>query len=115
MQPKHLQHKSGGQITTISSIGHRTLEKVPYWFFLCDVTWRDGSKSVSTEVIPGMLCADHDNPEAKAELDKVMEAMNTHLLNHGKWLKKGKWVGDLLMHWQAKQPILVYPIDPLLT
>src|SRR3990167_1158333 len=93
MQIKHLLHKNGGRVTTVRSVGHRTWEKVQYWFYLCDVTWDDGSKSSGIEVMPDRLCADQSNPEAMAEINKVSEKLNEHLHEHGTWLKKGKWVG----------------------
>lgn len=110
MQTKHLLHKHGGRITAITGYGHRTIEKVPYWFFLCDVTWDDGTSRKEVEVLPDRICYGSDNPEGKAECDKAMGALSEHLRKHGRWLKKGKWIGDRLVHWVAKQPILVQTI-----
>ncbi len=104
MKPKHLFHKMGGRIVEIHGVGHRTLEKVPYWFFLCDVKWDDTGKTrEGIEVLPDRLCADQSIPEATAELDEAMKALNEHLRTHGKWLDKGKWISDHLVHWLPKK------------
>ena len=110
MQPQHLQHKNGGRVTAIHGVGHRTLERVPYWFYLCDVAWSDGTKSEGIEVMPDRLCANVVNPAAVAEINLVSDALMAHLRKHGRWLKKGRWIGDRLVHWISKEPALVVPI-----
>lgn len=105
MQIKHLWHKHGGRITEVLGVGHRTVEGVAYWFYLCNVNWTDGGVSEGIEVMPDRLCCSDDNPEAKVEFDRVSAALTSHLHEEGRWLKKGRWVGERLVHWVAKQPV----------
>jgi hypothetical protein len=109
MKTKHLIHKNGGTITAITGIGHRTVENVPYWFYQCDVTWDDGTKSSGVEVLPDRICADQSNAKAMVEINKASDALTKHLRENGKWLKKGQWVGDRLVHWVPRRdaPMLV--------
>jgi hypothetical protein len=110
MQTKHLRHKCGARITAVHSIMHATHEGVASWFFIGDLEFDTGTLEYK-DISPVQLCADHDNPDAKAELDKVLDAMNEHLLKHGRWLRKNKWVGDRLVSWEPKRPTHSTPIN----
>jgi hypothetical protein len=108
---KHLQHKHGGRITRIERIAHELAQPEDgrsrdVWFFVGDPEWRDGGKSQAIEIAPWALCADHDNPEAKAELDAVLEALNDYLHKHGQWRNEGKVQGWIAYREQSgERPI----------
>lgn len=93
MNTVHLEHKYGGSITSIDAVGHATNDGVAYWFYRGNVEWKDGGKSVGTEIPPWAVCFDHDIPEAHAEYGTVSERLNGYLGEHGKWhdtkFKKG--------------------------
>jgi hypothetical protein len=103
MMAKHLHHKCGARVTAIHAVAHETYKGVASWFFIGDLEFKKGKTLVNKDIGPIELCADLDNPEAKAELDKALEALNEHLLKHGRWLKKKKWVGERLVSWVPKR------------
>jgi hypothetical protein len=111
MQTKHLRLKCGARVTAIHSIAHETYKGVASWFFIGDLEFEKGKTLILEDIAPIQLCADLDNPEAKAELDKALEAMNDHLLKHGRWLKKQKWVGERLVSWVPKRSEHQTPIN----
>lgn len=102
MKAKYLSHKMGGRIPIVHGVGHHTHDGVPYWFYVCDVKWDDGTASDKTEVMPDRVICDGSNPKAAAEINKVSEALMDYLRDNGKWLKKGKWVDDRLINWIPK-------------
>lgn len=104
MQTQHLIHKHGGTITQVHGVGHRTDDGVPWWFFICDVSWDDGGKSARLEVAPDRLCADQSNADAMVEINAATKALSDYLIEHGRWLKKAKWVKDHLIHWTPRRP-----------
>lgn len=91
-----IHHKHGGRITAITKIAHDTegkgKNKRAFWFFVGDVDWFDATRSKSIEIAPIALCCDQDNPEAKAQLDKILEALHSYLLSNGEWTDRGVWV-----------------------
>lgn len=87
MQTKHLSIKHGAKVTAIDAVAHSTYKGVASWYFIGDLEWPGDITTYRREIAPFVLCADHDNPEAKAELDKVLGAMSDHLLAHGEWHK----------------------------
>jgi hypothetical protein len=107
---QHLQHKHGGRITRLEKIAH-TLNQPKdghsqdVWYFVGSVEWRDGGKSDSIEIAPWALCADHDNAEAKAEIDGVLEALNEYLHQHGEWRHGGKVQGWIAYRRNGERPV----------
>jgi hypothetical protein len=85
MQTKHMLHKNGGRIIAIHQVGHEVDAGVPWYFYIGDIEWNDGSKSCDKEIAPHQVCFDHDSEEAHAEYDKVAKALNDYLKQHGKW------------------------------
>lgn len=117
MQTKHLLLKSGGRITAIHSVAHSTYKGVASWYFLGDVSWTAEENNgraatlLNHEIPPHAICFDSDHEaEGKAEVAAIMEQMNEYLATKGKWLKKAKWVGECLVHWQPKQPTGLAPV-----
>ncbi len=103
MQVHHLEHKHGGRIVKVDAVEHATDRGVAYWFYRGDVEWRDGGKSVGTEIPPWAICYDHSIPEAHAEYDTCSAALNGHLLEHGEWLERTKFTRDgRAVAWVAK-------------
>jgi len=88
---KHVHHKHGGQITSVTGIGHH-LDKPSdgysrdYWFFIGDVTWRDGGNSVGIEIAPWAVC--YVDGEPRDEVDALMSALNKYLQAHGDWCER---------------------------
>lgn len=107
MLVKHLHHKLGGKITEIHAVGHETVDRIPYWFYVCSIEWIDGSHLKGAQrdhkVEPGRLCIDVADAEALAEINLVSERLNDYLRAEGRWLKAGKWIGDYLVHWLPKR------------
>ena len=101
MKTKHLLHKHGGRIIAIHSVGHSTHKKVAQWFYIGDVEWKDGGKSVGTEIPPWAVCFDHDIPEACAEYTTVVNKLNAYLVDNGEW-HNIRYVGDMAVSWTPK-------------
>ena len=38
------------------------MDGVPYWFYVCDVSWEDGKESMKIEVMPDRLCCSPSPP-----------------------------------------------------
>lgn len=91
MEIRHLEHKHGGRITSITAIEHFTDEYGASWEFRGRVEWGDGRASESAHISPALLCFDHDDPEAKAECDAVMARLNDYLRSNGKWTGRRGW------------------------
>lgn len=79
-----VEHKAGGKVLRITGIGHETARpqdgrSQDVWFYLGDVKWFDGSRSLALEISPNHLC----NPGP--ELDALGEALSDYLLAFGEW------------------------------
>ena len=85
METKHLEHKAGGKITVIEYVAHETYKGVASWHFIGSVVWSDGKKSDDIQISPISLCFDQTKPEAKAECDAVLKALNDYILEAGEW------------------------------
>ncbi|TFH43362.1 MAG: hypothetical protein E4H01_12155 [Lysobacterales bacterium] len=91
-EPAHINHKAGGKITLITGIGH-ALDKPQdgrsrdYWYFRGNVNWRDGTKSVNTEIAPPAVC--YSDAAGKPAVDLLMAALNDYLLANGEWCREG--------------------------
>ena len=107
MQTFHLLHKHGGRIVEVAAVGHHTdHDGVPYWYLKCAVEWDDG-KGISPrqyEIAPDRLAYDQTKHEANKEGSAVLDALSKYLRERGRWLKKGKWKGDKLIHWTPLKP-----------
>lgn len=103
MQTKHLLDKSGAKVTAIHSAHHSTYKGVASWYFMGDLEFVQGEGLENREIAPYMLCADHDNPEAKAELERVLAVMNDHLLKHGEWHKTRFTKDGRAVSWTPKE------------
>lgn len=116
MQTKHLRLKSGGRVTAIHAVAHSTYKGVADWYFLGDLVFSenpDGSErgAISREIPAWSLCADHSNPEAKAEIDFVMKELNDYLCARGKWLREGKHMKDgRVVHWVPTEKTGLVPL-----
>jgi hypothetical protein len=85
---KHTMHKAGGRVERVTRIGHtvarpRDGRSQDVWYFVGDVTWRDGSASKGTEIAPYALCADEGDREP--ELHGLFDLLTRYLLIHGSW------------------------------
>jgi hypothetical protein len=103
METKHLMNKHGARITAIHSVAHDTFRGVADWFYVGDLEWKDGGKSLASEIPPWAVCFDHDNQAAHAEYATISERMNEYLKTHGAWhdvkfMKDGRAVS-----WTPKQ------------
>lgn len=100
---KHLMHRNGGRITEVSAIAHSTHKGVAYWFFIGNVDWRDGSKSIDAEISPSCLVRDEDDDIGRREVDDLLRQMNAYLATVGEWhdqkIKKG-----LAYSWTPHKP-----------
>ena len=85
MQPKHLMHTNGGTIKEISGIGHESHKGVADWFYLCNVDWMDGTKSVNLHVAPWGICYDHEEGLAKIEYTFIETTLVQYLNSAGTW------------------------------
>ena len=94
MQVQFLQHKHGGRIVELYGVHHEApaAGKRGYWELSGHVQWADGSESPSAHIEPLAMCYDHDNPQACAEFDAVLEAINSHLREHGSFNADGEWI-----------------------
>lgn len=100
MKVHGLELRTGTRVTSVDGIGHKT-DGVAYWYFLCTLEY-DGTTKENYETIPSQLC--YTNDDGKETIHSLMEKMNAYLCSRGKWLKKGKWVGDYLVYWEPKKP-----------
>ena len=103
MQTKHLSHRFGGEVIAIHSVGHATEKGVGFWFFHGDIKWSGSGKvACDREIGPSALCIDGDKPEAKAELNSILDALNHYLGTEGRWHDQ-KSRGDLVYSWTPKK------------
>lgn len=105
MEIKHLKQKGGGRITAIHSVEHSTFEGVAEWYYIGDTDWGDGRPSINKPIMPWAVYFDHDLPEANTEYDKVSNALDAHLKQHGRW-HDTKWVKEMAVRWTPKKPKL---------
>lgn len=103
MKTVHLQHKHGGRITAIIAVAHSTHEKVADWFYRGDVEWRHGGKSVGTAIPPWAVCFDQANTAASEEYATISEALNTYLVEHGKWHDTKHMKDGRAVSWTPKK------------
>jgi hypothetical protein len=85
---QHVHHRHGGRITRITEIKHETAKpkggrSQDTWFFVGDVEWDDGTKSLNTEIAPWALAQDGD--AGHQEISGLLRAMNTYLAANGQW------------------------------
>lgn len=106
----NIQHRNGGTITRISHVGHETYKGVADWFFIGDVTWRDGSKSDDAKIAPFQLC--HDNDDEKAEIDRLMKQMNDYLASAGEWHAPESRSFGRVVSWTPKMKANLVEITP---
>jgi hypothetical protein len=100
-----LTHKSGGEILSISAVGHETYKGVADWFYLGAVKWPSGKVDAERQIYPWQLCFDHDDAGARAEFDAVSKALNDYLNDTGEWLEKPQHKRDgRIVHWKPKAP-----------
>jgi hypothetical protein len=103
MQIAHLQHRNGGRITAVHRIEHSSYKRVAEWFFVADIEWEDGGKTVEGPLPPWALCVVEDSPEARAEYATLTAKLNDYLADVGEW-HDGRMVNGMLVHWTPKEP-----------
>lgn len=90
-----IEHKHGGTISQIVAIGHNSVYKRAYWFFIAKVKWKDGpyrwrKSNDEVEVSPSLLCIP-DNGD-RTDLDKALNALAEYLRIQGEFNANGQWV-----------------------
>lgn len=89
-KPQHIVHRHGGKIVEIKSMTHQVNKpsggySMDGWWFVGDVEWSDGTKSVNHPIDPPMLCIDGDNDAGRQEVSALREAMMGYLRDNGEW------------------------------
>jgi hypothetical protein len=87
MKIEHLQHKLGGRIVEISAAEHETYKGVASWYFAGSVIFDDSKtqEPQACQLAPWVICADQDNPSAKAEAEAIFAALTAHMEMAGQW------------------------------
>jgi hypothetical protein len=88
--PTHLIHRHGGTILEVLSIGHRVATPAggrsrDAWFYVCRISWDDGSGDTSREWEVPPICVCYLGDEGHAEVCALNELLGAYLLEHGKW------------------------------
>jgi hypothetical protein len=106
-------HRFGGVVTP-THVGHKTDNRVAYWYIRGNVKWDDGTESVGTEITPDKLCIAEGADELRGHqhLNAVLDAMNAYLADTGAWLREPKRIRGMLVHWlphekDGEMPLLV--------
>jgi hypothetical protein len=95
-----ITHRNGGDITAVHAVGHETWRGVADWFFICAVTWHDGTKSERAIVSPNALCYEEGN--------KLGAALNARLVQYledaGEWHEAKEKRDGRIYHWTPHNP-----------
>lgn len=85
VEPGSLVHRHGGRIERVTHIAHATERGVATWFYVGDVLWHDGSRSVGIEIAPICLCHLPDDEKGRALVNKLLGQLNAYLVGAGTW------------------------------